>query len=67
LRLALDALHDPEVLVRLGACEAIRWIGDPQAIAPLQQALEHEQEKVVLERIGLVLKFLRENGRQPIE
>jgi HEAT repeat protein len=67
LRLALDALHDPEVLVRLGACEAIRWIGDPQAIAPLQQALEHEQEKVVRERIGLVLKFLRENGRQPIE
>jgi HEAT repeat protein len=65
LHLALSALQDPEVMMRLHACEAIRWIGDAKAIAPLQEALEHEQEEVVRERIGTVLKLLQGNTRQP--
>ncbi|MGA3318919.1 MAG: HEAT repeat domain-containing protein [Candidatus Korobacteraceae bacterium] len=64
LRLALKALQDPEVIVRLQACEAIKWIGDPRAIPPLQEALGHEQEEVVRDRIAAVLKFLRGNARQ---
>jgi HEAT repeat protein len=67
LRLALKALQDPEVIVRLQACEAIKWIGDPKAIPPLQEALGHEQEEVVRDRIAAVLKFLRGNARQPHE
>ena len=58
LNLALGALKDPQVMMRLQACEAIRWIGDPKAIALLQAALDHEQEEVVRDRIAVVLKFL---------
>jgi HEAT repeat protein len=65
LNLALGALQDPQVMVRLQACDAVRWIGDPKAIAPLQAALDHEQEEVVRNRIAVVLKFLLGSPRQP--
>lgn len=67
LRVALKALQDPEIILRLQACEAIKWIGDPQAIAPLQEAMRHEQEKVVSDRMAAVLKVLRADARQSMQ
>ncbi len=59
LRLALNALDDQDLRLRLQACDALRWIGDPTAIDPLRRAAEREREAAVREQMISVLNFLQ--------
>jgi HEAT repeat protein len=56
---ALDALADHDIPLRLEACEVFRWIGDTNAIEPIQNALRSELEGLVRVQMEWVLNFLR--------
>jgi HEAT repeat protein len=55
---ALDALQDQDVRMRLQACEALRWLKDPQAVQRLRKAIDLEREDVVRQRMKSSLTYL---------
>ena len=52
LSLAVAALEDADITVRLEACEALRWMKDATAVGPLRRAMEMEREEVVRSRMA---------------
>jgi hypothetical protein len=59
LRLALNALDDQDIRLRLQACDALRWIDHANAIDPLRRAAAREREATVREQIVSVPSFLQ--------
>ena len=47
LSMAIQALTDQDLRIRLQASEALRWMNDPASIVPLRTAIENEREQVV--------------------
>jgi len=58
LSLAVLALEDPDISVRLEACEALRWLKDVTAIESLQRVIRREREEVVRTRMAATLADL---------
>jgi HEAT repeat protein len=56
LPLALQALNDPDLRVRLQAVEVLHSLNDPTAIARLREALDEEKEYIVHSQIEFYLK-----------
>jgi len=54
----VTALGDPDIRIRLDACLGLRWLNDPEAIAPLRNALASEREEVVRAQIQSTLGAL---------
>ena len=60
---AVDALQDQDIRMRLQACEALRWLKDPQAVQPLRKAIDLEREEAVGQQMKSTLNYL-ENGQR---
>jgi HEAT repeat protein len=58
LDLLVVALDDPEIRMRIEACQGIRWLKDVAAVAPLREALGKEHEEVVRQQMQLTLQSL---------
>jgi HEAT repeat protein len=58
LALALSALADQDIRVRLQACGSLRWIHDRRALPPLQKAIGLEQEEIVRQEMKSALHYL---------
>jgi len=58
LQLLVTALRDPDVRIRLDACQGLTWLNDPEAITPLRKALADEREEVVRAQIQSTLDAL---------
>jgi HEAT repeat protein len=58
LSLALEALADQDIRIRLEACDALRWLNDPAAIAPLRRLMENEREEAVRSQMESSLNYL---------
>jgi FOG: HEAT repeat len=58
VQLLVTALRDPDIRIRLEACQGLRWLNDPEAITPLRNALASEREEVVRAQIQSTLDAL---------
>lgn len=58
LSVALEALKDQDLRVRLHASQAIRWLNDAAAIPDLRNAIEQETEEVVRSQMESDLQYL---------
>jgi len=58
LPLLLASLNDPEIRIRLTACNALRSLNNPVAIEPLRTSLSYEREDTVRQQIQSTLNFL---------
>jgi HEAT repeat protein len=61
LESALVALRDKNAMVKLRACEALRWINDPSSLQPLQRAIDDERDESVRQQMKSSLDFLERN------
>jgi HEAT repeat protein len=60
---AVDALQDQDIRMRLQACEALRWLKDPQAVQPLRKAIDLEREEAVGQQMKSTLNYLENEQR----
>jgi HEAT repeat protein len=58
LHALVTALRDPDIRIRLEACQGLRWLNNPEAITPLRKALASEREEVVHTQIQSTLDVL---------
>ena len=58
LKLILPMLAETDLYLRSEACEGLRMLGDPAAIAPLREALLKEPEKVIRQQMQATLNSL---------
>jgi HEAT repeat protein len=55
VKMLIERLKDPEVDVRCEAISALGWIGDPLAISPLLDTLEHAADETTVQTVLSVL------------
>ena len=58
LRLTLPMLAEPDLQLRAEACQGLRMLGDPAAIAPLREVLLRESEDIIRQQIQAALSSL---------
>ena len=56
--LAARSLADPDIRMRLEACETLRRIDRADGIAPLRTAIQREREEIVRSQMEAALKYL---------
>jgi HEAT repeat protein len=55
---ALLALMDQDAMVKLQACDALRWLRDPRSVEPLRKAINEEREEAVRQQMEFSLRYL---------